>query len=32
MLIVEGVNGDNEFIFSNKWYDLTRWIHCLLLL
>jgi thiamine biosynthesis lipoprotein len=24
MLIVEGVNGDNEFIFSNKWYDLTR--------
>jgi thiamine biosynthesis lipoprotein len=24
MLIVEGVNGDNEFIFSNKWYDLIR--------
>ena len=24
MLIIDGVNGQNEFIFSNKWYDLTQ--------
>ena len=24
MLIIDGVNSDKDFIFSNKWYDLTQ--------